>query len=287
LRPTRRKHRNSKAVSPVISTVILTGTIVALLCVTIVFVSNRLWSNVAESDFNSAKQYMQTIGLQMDDVAWTIGRKETIRYSSSYGYVGIAQNTLNYTISIKKQGSSVYQYFASYNVSTLLFNIPVSEYSLTNNYYEPIFPQVVSNLTFSGTSAPVARVFAIEKLPMNDGSFARVVVAPAIRVVSSTVNSSSSKVYYLKLYLPRLVKGSIQGSAQSLTMTGTSIETRTAHQITSIQVTVGFPNAAQGFDNSFFNFPSSLSQTVNIPGGYNDAILELYAGTVTTVTGQS
>lgn len=273
--------------SPTISTVILTGTIIALLSVAIVFVNNRLWASVAESDFNSAKQYMQTIGLQIDDVAWTVGRKETVRYSSSYGYVSIEQNTLNYTIYIKKQGSSVYQYFASYNISTLMFNIPISKYSITDGYYKQIFPQASSNLMFSGTSAPVARVFAVEKLtpPMADGSFARVVVAPTVRVVASTVNSSSSKVYYLKLYLPRLVKGSIQGSAQSVTMTGTFIETRTANQITSIKVTVGFPRAVQGFDNSFFNFPSSLSQTVDILGGYSDAILELYAGTVETVLG--
>jgi hypothetical protein len=68
-------------------------------------------------------------------------------------------------------------------------------------------------------------------------------------------------------------------------MTGTFIETRTVNQITSIKVTVDLPKAVQGFDNSFFNFPSSLSQTIAIPGGYNDAILELYAGTVETVLG--
>jgi hypothetical protein len=226
---------------------------------------------------------MQTIGLSMDDVAWTVGRKETVRYSSSYGSVDILSDALNYAVYVKK-GSGGYQYFASYNVSILQFNIPESKYSLTNGYYEQIFPKVANSLTFSGTSAPVARVFVIEKLPMSDGSFTRVVTAPAVRVLSSAVNASSNKVYYLKLFLPWLVKGSAQGSAQSVTMTSSYIETSTVNQVTNINVTVTFPKASQGFDNTFFHFPSQ-SQIINIPVGYNDAILELYAGTVETVLG--
>lgn len=282
---TQKKNRNSRAVSPAISSVILTGTIIALLSVAIVFVNNRLWTSVAESDFNSAKQYMQTIGLQMDDVAWMVGRKETVRYSSSFGSVSILPDALNYTVYIKTKGSSSYQYFASYTVGILLFNMPVSKYSITDGYYEQIYPQVTDNLTLSGTLAPLARVFAVEKLtpPMADGSFTRIVVAPAVRVLSSDVTTSSS-VYYLKLYLCVLVKGSLQGQAQSVTMTGISIETRTVSQVTSVKVTVGFPAQALGFNNSFFHFPS-LSQTIDFPGGYNDAILELCAGKVETVFG--
>jgi len=259
------------------------GTTIALLMVTIVFINNRLWSSVAESDFNSARQYMQTVGLQIDDVAWTMGRKETVRYASSYGSVSISQTeAINYTIYVKTQGSSNYQYFANYASHILLFNIPTSKYSLANGYYEQIYPQTTSTITFSGTSAPVARVFAREILPMADGSFARIVVIPAVRVLSSSVNSSSSKVYYLKLYLPVLEAGSAHGSAQSVTMTGASIVTRTLSKITSINVTVSFP--AQGFDSSFFHF-SSESQEINVPVGYDNAILELYGGKVETVLG--
>ena len=287
MRRTRRKKRGSKAISPVISTVILMGTTIALLMVTIVFINNRLWSSVAESDFNSARQYMQTVGLQIDDVAWTMGRKETVRYASSYGSVSISQTeAINYTIYVKTQGSSTYQYFANYVSHILLFNIPTSKYSLANGYYEQIYPQTTSTITFSGTSAPVARVFAREILPMADGSFARIVVTPSVRVMSSSMNSSSSKVYYLKLFLPVLEAGSAHGSAQSVTMTGASIVTRTLSKITSINVTVTFPltTSAQGFDRSFFRF-SSLSQVFDVPGGYNDAILELYGGKVETVLG--
>jgi len=266
---------------------VLTGTIIALLSVALVFVNNRLWSSVAESEFNSSKQYMQTIGLTTDDVAWTAGRRETVRYSSSYGSVTFLPNALNYTVNVKKVGSGSYQYFASYTVGILQFNMPVSKYSLTDGYYEQIFPQATSNLLLSGTSAPVSRVFVVEKLtpPMADGSYTRVVVAPAVRTLSSNITTSGS-VYYLKLYLPVLVAGSVQGSAQSVTMTGISVETRTLSQISSVRVTVDFPSSTRtmGFDNSFFHFPA-LSQTIDIPGGYSDAVLELYAGRVETALG--
>lgn len=283
----RKKNRSSKAISPTISTVILMGTTIALLMVTLVFVNNRLWVSVAESEFSSARQYMQTIGLQIDDVAWTVGRKETVRYSSSYGSVNILQNAINYTISVKTQGNPSYQYFTHNLSSILLFNMPVARYSLADGYYEQVYPQATSSITYSGTSAPVARVFAVEKLipPMSDGNFARIVVTPVIRVSSSSVNSSSNKVYYIKLYLPVLKAGSAHGSAQSITMTGTSIETRTLSKITSIKVTVNFPlTTPQGFNDAFFHF-SSMSQEIPVPPGYNDAILELYAGKVETVLG--
>jgi hypothetical protein len=258
------------------------ATTIALLMVTIVFVNNRLWSSVAESEFNSAKQYMQTIGLQIDDVAWTTGRKETVRYSSNYGSVSIEENALSYRVDVKTSDGRRYQY--SYNVSILQFKIPESRYSITNNYYERIFPQVIGNLAFSGTSAPVARVFVVEKLPMYDGSYTRVVVAPAVRVLSSVVNGSTN-VYYIKLYLPWLVKGSAQGSAQSVTMTGSSIATQTKNQVTGVNLTVTFPKQLLGFDSSFFNFPS-LNQSIPIPTvGYSDKILEVYAGKVETTLG--
>jgi hypothetical protein len=163
--------------------------------------------------------------------------------------------------------------------------MPTSSYTLGNNYYEPIYPQSSSaNVSYTGTSAPVARVFGVEKLvpPMSDGNFVRVAVAPTIRFLSSSVNSTSSKVYYLRLYLPAVTKGSNYGSAQSVTMTGTSLETSTQNKITSVTINVTLPIA--GFDNSFFHY-STTSQVINVPSGYNDAILELYVGNVETVLG--
>jgi hypothetical protein len=260
---------------------------VALLSVAVVFVNNRLWTSVAEGDFSSAKQFMQTIGLQIDDVAWTMGRKATVRYTSTYGALRLLPSALNYTVYVK-QGSGSYQFFASHTVGAILFDLPISKFSLYDGYYELIYPASVSNLTFTGTSAPVARVFGIEKLtpPMGDGSFIRVVVAPTMRSLFSNMTTTTGSTYYMRLYLPVLVQGMSSGSSQSVTLTGSSVTAKTKNQITSVKVTLDFPNQTyqQGFDSSFFHFPT-LTQEFNVPSGYTNSILEFYSGTTTVELG--
>jgi len=282
-----KKSLGKRALSPVVSTVILTGAMVALLSITLVFANSLLLSKVVESDFNSAKQFMRTIGLQIDDVAWTVGRTETIRYSSKYGDVSLLSSALNYTVYYKLKGSSTYQFLASYQVGVLLFNMPISKYSLGNGYYELIFPSETTTLTLTGTSAPVIREFAVEKLPMSDGSYLRVVVAPCIRSLFSTINMSGST-YYVKLYLPVLTQGSAPRRTQSVTVTGNSVEAKTVSNIASINVTVSFPSstAQMGFDASFFKFPSRY-QVINIPGGYDNSRLEFFVGGVAVEFGIS
>jgi len=274
------KRRGKRALSPVISTVILTGAIVTLLGVALVFANGLLWSKIAESDFNSAKQFMQTVGLTIDDVAWTVGRTETIRYSSRYGDITIESSTLNYTVYVKTDANVTYKF--SYETGVLLFNIPTSQYSVINGYWELIFPSQNDALTLKGTSAPVVRVFAVEKSPMGDGSYIRVVVAPSIRFLNSTITMSGSSTYYVKLYLPVLTLGSAPRRAQAVTLTGNSVEAKTISDVTKINVTVSFPKekSPENFDASFFNFPS-LYETIEISETYDDSVFEFYVGEVT------
>ena len=178
--------RDRKAVSPAISTVILTSAVVVLLIVTIVFANNLLNARMAENEFSAMEQFMQTVGLQIDDVAWIIGRTQTIRYASEFGQVAFESVALNYTVYVDKPGQYDI-YLANYSVGILLFNMPISKYSLGNNYYESIFPSDRSFLQ-KGTSAPVSHVYATEQLPMPDGSFIRVVVTPIIRMLNSTIS---------------------------------------------------------------------------------------------------
>jgi hypothetical protein len=279
------KRRGKRAVSPVISTVILTGVMVALVGVALVFANGLLWSKIAENDFNSAKQFMQTVGLTLDDVAWTVGRTETIGYSSKYGSVTNMSSTLNYTVSANVSGT--YQTLASYTVGVILFNIRTSMYSMTNGYWEPIFPSKSTNLTLTGTSAPVARVFAVEKLPMSDGNYIRVVVAPSIRLMNSTIVTSGNSTYYVKLYLANPTVGSSPRRSQTVTLTGNNVNAKTLSGVTQIKVTVGFPKQVSGFDNTFFHFLQT-SQVITIPSKYTSgAVLEFYVGGVTVNFGIS
>ncbi|MEM2523119.1 MAG: hypothetical protein QXW82_08265, partial [Candidatus Bathyarchaeia archaeon] len=93
--------KNSKAVSPALSTAILTSAIVVLLLVTMVFTSNFLEARIVENEFSAMKQFMQTVGLQIDDVAWIPGRTQTIRYASRYGHVAFVDKALTYAVTVE------------------------------------------------------------------------------------------------------------------------------------------------------------------------------------------
>ena len=265
---------------PVISSVIMTAAIVAILSVTLLFANNFLWSRVAEGDFNSSKQLMHTAGLQIDDVAWTMGRTETIRYASQYGAVVFESSVLNYAVSVNGEQEQ-------YETGALMFNLPTSKYTITNGYWQSIFPDQNESLTLKGTSAPIARVFAVERMPMSDGSYIRVVVAPAVRVLYSSINTSISSTYYIRMYLPVLAAGESPRLSQSITFTGESVEAHTINDVTSISVTVDFPRGAspENFDSDFFNFPYD-NEDIPVPtSGYDNVVFELYLSEVSVEFG--
>jgi len=231
-------------------------------------------SERAHEEFIDMKQFMQTVGLQIDDVAWTIGRTQTVRYTCNFGFVDFEALTLNYTIYVDK--GEGYVYFASYSVGILLFNMPTSEYSLGNNYYEPIFPSSDSSFLQKGTSAPVSHVYIIEKVPMNDGNFIRVVLAPSIRMLNSTISTGGQEKNYFRFYLPILSSGTHLRHSQSVTLAGSAVSVNTESDITKVKIQVSFPKNSLGLDEDFFNF-DSVEEEVDVPDG---SIIEFYTGEV-------
>ena len=215
------------------------------------------------------KQFMQTVGLQIDDVAWTIGRTQTVSYSSKFGQVNFQSVALNYTVYINDA------FFASYDTGIILFNMPASKYSLGNNYYESVYPSSRSFLQ-TGTSAPVSRVYVMEKLPMNDGNFIRIVVVPIIRMMNSTIFAGGEQISYFKFYLPILSSGPHPRHSQSITLRGENVSVRTQGDANSVRIEVSFPKESIGFDSDFFNFENQTVY-VNVPPG---SIIEFYTGEV-------
>jgi hypothetical protein len=242
--------------------------------VTIVFANNFLDDQIAENEYSSSKQFMVTTGLQVDNVAWTIGRTQTIRYSSRYGNVKFEPSALNYTFEVY-DGS----WHTVLNTTTgiILYNMPTSMITYGNNYFQRIFPSNDSFL-LEGSAAPVTHVFAVEKLPMADGSYTRVVVAPSIRMLTSTVGTTT----YVKFYLPSLSNGTNLYRSQSLTLTGNGVTKVPKNAVTQVKISVAFPpdSASKGFTQDFFNFttPSSLNFSPN-------SVVELYVGEVTVSLG--
>ena len=272
--------RSKGAVSPAISTVVLTGAIVTMLVATIPFARNFLDARTAEYEFNAMKESMQTVALQLDDVAWTIGRTQTIHYTSKFGWASFRPLALNYTVYVDKgQG---YSYLANYSTGILMFNMATSRLSLGNNYFERLFP--LDNLfLLDGVSAPISHVYAIEKLPMNDGSFVRVVVAPSIRTLNTTIrfellNTTSS---YYKFYLPILGSGNSPGSSQSVKLVGGAISLKTEDDVRKVKVQISFPQDSAGFDQAFFNF-AGLEQEVDVTDG---SIIEFYTMSIAVSLG--
>jgi hypothetical protein len=264
-----RKRRSNKAVTPAISSVIITGVMVTLITVALAFASNFLVLRMAESDFNSSKQFMQTLGLQIDDVAWIIGCTETVRYSSRYGNVAF-ESALTYTIYINTTTQSN-QTFYTNTTGIVCFNMPVEQYSISNGYSELIYPSSNDGFLLSGASAPVARVFAIEKLPMTDGSFVRVVVMPTIRMLNLSIGNTN----YIRLYLPILLEGESPRHSQSVTLTGQSFS-MLGETVTGVKIKVGFPLGGDQFNEFFFNLPE-IEESISLAG---ETVLELYVGGV-------
>ena len=267
-----RKSRSNRAASPAVSTVIITGVMVAMITVSLSFASNFLMFRMAESEFNSAKQFMQTLGLQIEDVAWVIGQTETVRYSSRYADVAF-ELALNYTVYVNTTTESNQKFYSS-KTGIICFNMPVSRYSPGTSYYELIYPSLNDGFLLDGASAPIARIFGIEKVPMVDGSFARVVVVPTIRSLSLSLGDTN----YVRLYLPILSEGEALRRSDSVTLTGESVS-KISETVTGIGIEVSFP--VDGFDNFFFRFPD-MEESILLDG---ETILELYVGGVDVALG--
>jgi hypothetical protein len=261
-----RLRKDERGVSPAISTTILTCAVVVMLLVTITFANNYLNARIAENEFSAMKQFMQTIGLQIDDVAWIPGRTQTMRYASKYGSVKVQSPALNY--SFYKDGSLN----ASFSVGVILFDMPVSAYSVGNNYFEQIFPSSKSFLQ-QNASAPVSRLFVVEKLPMQDGSYVRIVIAPIIRQLSSIVNN----ITYIRLFLPILENGPSPQLSQSVTLTGRDVFHKTISNANNVTIGLSFPNGnGMGLTSDFFSFEKT-SEAVNVTPG---SVVEIYTGDV-------
>jgi len=277
-------HSDNRAISPAIATVIMTSAIIVMVLVAMSYAQTYLSSSMAQNDFSTNKQFMQTTGLQIDDVAWMMGRTQTITYSSTYGSLEFVNTTsatqpLSYSMEIK-QGSGWEPVVPSLETGIILFNMPTTEYTLGNNYLD----QLSSTGSFlqEGPSAPVSDVYAIEKLPMTDGNFLRVAVVPSIRMLSTTVGSQN----YEEFYLPLLQNGTNLGLSQSVTLTGQSVHQYVYSDVTEVQFTATFPLASEGFNSGFFPFKNSLANgQYTVTETFPASTVELYVGGVSVSLG--
>lgn len=272
---------DNRAVSPAVSTIIVTSAVIVMVLVAMVYTNNFLSSRMAENEFSTNKQFMLTTGLQIDDIAWTLGRTQTVRYSSRYAQVTFQPVVMSYTIEILNgtQWETVFEG----ETGIILFNMPTKDYTIGNDYLERIFPSSNGSFLQDGPSAPVSHVYVMEKLPMEAGNFTRVVVAPSLRMLSSTIGTQD----YVKFYLPLLDVGNNLGLSQSVTLTGKNVTQYVFSSVSQARFTVDFPLESEGFDASFFPFENDLQfgyyrNTLELQP---DSVVELYVGMVSVSLG--
>jgi len=272
--------RDNRAVSPAISSVIMTAALVVLVLVAASYANSSLTSQIAGDEFSANKQFMQSTGLQIDNVAWTIGRTETIDYTAKYGQVTFVPNVIDYTFEIYNGVS--WQTLYSSTTGMVLFKMPVRDYNLGNNYSSRIMPSNSGSFLQSNASSPVSQVFAVQKTPMQDGSYARIVAVPTVRVLNSALVTGVS--YYV-FYLPCLVSGSSPYLSQSVTLTGSNLNNfRPSGTTTQVRINATAVNPTpMGFNNAFFNFDNTSKTTIIPPG----ASVAFYIGTVEVSIGMA
>jgi len=273
----KRLSKNKRGVSVVISTVIVTTTVMVSVLITAFCATNILNYTLAENDFAASKQFMLTAGLQIDDVAWTVGRTQTITYSSKFGHVRVQTLALNYSMQTHSNTTGWETVLSNVTTGMVLFNIPIYDYNIDNHYFERLLP-TSQNGSFlqEGPAATVTHVFVHELLPANNESYLRIAIVPSIRFLNSSIAgpNQSTSTSYCKFFLPTLERSSGNPYlSQSVTMVGGEITKIIRNGIDQVNITVSFPS---GFDSTFFNF-DKLVETKSLPA---DSVVEFYIGNV-------
>ncbi|HLN88804.1 MAG TPA: hypothetical protein VK253_01950 [Candidatus Binatia bacterium] len=276
--------KDKRAASPAISTVILMAAAVVMILVAMTYANNILSAKMAENEYSTNKQFIQTTSQQLDDVAWTVGRTQTISYSSTYGNVKLQEVALIYNVSVHTN-LGWDNFTVSGQTGIILYNMPVSTYSMGNNYFERLPTNANSSFLLVDSTAPVSQVICEEKLPMSDGSYNRIALIPTMRLLNSSISST----HYFKFYLPDLENGTNLYRSQSITLTGNGISKITLSGVDQLVISVSFPKAASlGFDSSFFNFKSNTItlNSASTPMLPSDSVVEFYVGKVVVTIGQ-
>jgi hypothetical protein len=288
IRP-RSLRKDKKAVSPAISTVIMIAAVMVLIFVAMSYANTVLDTRLAENEFSANQQFMVSTGLQIDDVAWTVGRTQTISYASRYGSVKYQPLALNYSVELHSTTTGWESVSQLSNLTTgmIMYNMPISDYNMGNNYFARVEPRNEASFLQSGATAPVSQVFVVEQLPMDDGNFIRVVAVPSIRTLDSSITSGSGSTIYYKFFLPILNASSENPAlSQSVTMLGDNVNKTTlklGSNVDSVRVTVDFPSAESGFNLGFFGW-NEEDRTVETPVEPN-SVVEFYVGMVNVSIG--
>jgi len=269
------KFDSKRAVSPIVSTLLLMVITMMALSLTLGYTQNTLTRKNGETDFETAKSFMRNLGLQVDDVAWIKGRVDTVHITSQYGQIEYVNDVVQYKIDfIDNFGHIVGT--KTINSDIFMYNIPTEKYYLEEGYYSEILGSVPAEIVSMGVDAPVARVFAAQSNIVGGAQFLRVVMVPVLRVQTYNVTSSGSVTRYCRIFIPDLQPGYSSTLAKSVVLTGLDVKTEIYEAVTRVDISVTFPQLEKNYDNNFFRFGEVL-QNIQLTGSSN---VEVYSGQV-------
>jgi hypothetical protein len=245
-----------------------------MVLVAMMYSNSYLNDNLAKNEFAVNKQFMLTTSLQLDDIAWIIGRAQTIRYSSKYGVVDFQNNALNYSFEIKTNG--VWTKVFDQSTGVVTYDIITGNSLLGNDHFQNV-SSTSRAINQTGPSAPIANVYAIEGGTASGQNLAHIVIVPTVRMMTSMIGTQN----YVKFYLPLLQTGSITSSYQSVTLVGDPGTKYVYAGVSAVRLNATFPAAAQGFTSAFYHFESN---SVTIPLN-SDSVVDFYLGKVTVSLG--
>ncbi len=245
------------------------------LSVTLGYTQSTLTRKNGETDFESAKNFMRNLGLQVDDVAWVKGRVDTVHFTSQYGQLEYLPGAVTYTIDFYDASNAHIGSTIIADCDIFMYNMPVEKYYLEEGYYQTLISEGDDNLILTGVNAPVTRVFATQSSIVGNNQYLRIALVPAIRYQSYNVTYGATT-RYIRLYVPKLQSGYSSNQPKSVVLTGLDINTEIRQGVRKIVVSVDFPLLGQNYDNNFFKFQPP-GETILLTANTN---VELYTGIV-------
>jgi flagellin-like protein len=268
--------KKRKGDAPIIATIILMAITVFTVFVTLTFVNSNLTRREGESDFTLSKNFMRTVGLAVDDVAWKQGQTDSIPYGSKQSEMMMREDVISYTLTITYTDPLRLPASQTVLTNALFYSLPLVKYSLQDGYFEELLPGKLNSIVQNGADQPSARVFAFQKNPIKDeGEYIRVGVISLPRRIEYSITTGDPPVSdkYMKIFIPVLEQGlSTPSNPQYITLTGLAPQVKVYDGVETIRIQVNFPNSLNGYDNSVFNIPdmevsAGIDQLLQLNGG--------------------
>jgi flagellin-like protein len=262
--------------APIIATIILMAITVFTVFVTLTFVNSNLTRREGENEFTLSKNFMRTVGLAVDDVAWKQGQTDSIPYGSKQSEMIMREDVISYTITINYTDPSRPNDSQTVFTNGLFYSLPLIKYYLDDGYFEELLPGKLNSIVQNGADQPSARVFAFQKNPLKDeGDYIRVGVISLPRRIEYSITTGNPPVSdrYMKLFIPVLERGlSTPSNPQYITLTGLAPQVKVYDGVENITIKVAFPKSINGYDNSLFNIidmesGADIDQLLQLDGG--------------------